>query len=102
MFKLNTKFDADSLLYSLSHFEYDGHTVHMLTQWCLPPPLTNNSEIIIVHPRTFQSTLLGCQVTSMSHKPFLLFNFFWADFIYDMKEDQKKKKGIIFWKVGPS
>ena len=32
MFKPNAKFDADSLLYSLSHFEYDGHTVHMLTQ----------------------------------------------------------------------
>ena len=28
-FKLNAKFDADSLLYSLSHFECDGHTVHM-------------------------------------------------------------------------
>ena len=41
MFKLNTKFDAVSLLYLLSHFECDGHTVHMLTQWHLPPPLTN-------------------------------------------------------------
>ena len=41
MFKLNAKFNADPLLYSLSHFEYDGHTVHMLTQWCLPPPLTS-------------------------------------------------------------
>ena len=40
MFKLNAKFDADSLLYSLSHFECDNHTVHMLTQWHLPPPLT--------------------------------------------------------------
>ena len=25
----------------LRHFECDGHTVHMLTQWCLPPPLTS-------------------------------------------------------------
>ena len=41
MFKLNTKSDADSLLYLLSHLECDGHTVHMLTQWHLPPPLTN-------------------------------------------------------------
>ena len=40
-FKLNAKFDADSLLYSLSHFECDGHTVHMLTQQHLPPPLTS-------------------------------------------------------------
>ena len=39
MFKLNAKFD--SLLYSLSHFECDGHTVHMLTPWCVPPPLTS-------------------------------------------------------------
>ena len=37
MFKLNAKFDADLLLYLLSHFECDGHTVHMLTQWHLPP-----------------------------------------------------------------
>ena len=41
VFKLNTKFDTDSLLYSLSHFEGDDHTVHMLTQWSLPPPLTS-------------------------------------------------------------
>ena len=40
MFKLNSKFDADSLLCSLSHFECDGHTAHMLTQWCLQPMLT--------------------------------------------------------------
>ena len=37
MFKLSTKFDADLLLYLLSHFECEGHTVHMFTQWCLPP-----------------------------------------------------------------
>ena len=41
MFKLNAKFDADLLLCSLSHFEYDGHTVYMLTQWHLPTPLTS-------------------------------------------------------------
>ena len=35
MFKLNTKFDADSLLYLLNHFERNSHTVHMLTQWHL-------------------------------------------------------------------
>ena len=38
MFKLNGKFDADSLLYSLSHFEYDVHTVHMFTQQHQLPP----------------------------------------------------------------
>ena len=31
MMKLNAIFDADSLLYFLSHFECDSHTVHMLT-----------------------------------------------------------------------
>ena len=41
MFKLNTKSDTRSLLYSLSHFEFYGHTIHMLTQWYLPPPLTS-------------------------------------------------------------
>ena len=32
MFKLIAKSDADLLLYSLSHFECDGHAVHTLTQ----------------------------------------------------------------------
>ena len=41
MFKFNTKLDADSLLYSLSYFECDGHTAHTLTQQRLPPPLTS-------------------------------------------------------------
>ena len=40
-FKLKAKFDGDSLLYSLSHFECDGHAVHMLTQRYLLPPLTS-------------------------------------------------------------
>ena len=37
MFKLN----ADVLLYSFIHFEYDCNTGHMLTQRHLPPPLTS-------------------------------------------------------------
>ena len=49
MFLLNAKFDADLLLYLLSHFEYHGHTVHMLTQWRLPAPTDKYSEVIIVH-----------------------------------------------------
>ena len=64
MFKLNAKFDADLLLYSLSHFEYNSHTVHMTTQQHLPPPLTS-SEVVIVHACAFQSTVLGFQVTLM-------------------------------------
>ena len=41
MFRFNAKFDADSLFYSPSHFVCNGHTVHILTQRCLPPPLTS-------------------------------------------------------------
>ena len=41
MFKLNANFYADLLLYSLSYIDCDCHTVHVLTQWCLPPPLTS-------------------------------------------------------------
>ena len=41
MFKLNAKFDTDSLLCSLSHFDCNGHTVHMLTQLRLLSPLTS-------------------------------------------------------------
>ena len=40
MFKLNAKFD-DLLFYSLSHFIYNGHTVHVLTQQCLLPLWTS-------------------------------------------------------------
>ena len=45
MFKLNAKFDGDSLLYLLSHFESDEHTVHTLTQWHLPPPLASEVKL---------------------------------------------------------
>ena len=41
MFKLKVKFDTDLLVYPLSIFEHDGHTVHMLTQWCLLHLLTS-------------------------------------------------------------
>ena len=44
MFKLKTKFNADSLFYSVSHLECDDHTIHMLTQLCLPPPLTSTMK----------------------------------------------------------
>ena len=54
MFQLNTKFDADSLLYSLSHFEGATYTRHVLSQWCPPPPLTStvkSSLFTHVHSR---------------------------------------------------
>ena len=52
MFKFNTKFDADSLLYSLGHFECDSHTVYMLGQWHLPPPLTSTMTLLFTHARS--------------------------------------------------
>ena len=77
VFKLNTKFDADSLFCSLSHVECDGHTGHMLTQWHLPPPLTSTVKwSLFTHAH---SSPLGCQVTSMSCKPFSLYQQ-WLDF----------------------
>ena len=45
MFKLHAKFDADSLLYSFSHFERDSYTVQILIQWCLPPPLNSTVKL---------------------------------------------------------
>ena len=38
MCKLNAKFNVDSLLYLLSHFQYNGRTIHMLTQLASTTP----------------------------------------------------------------
>ena len=38
IFTLDAKFDADLLLYLLSHFECDSHTGHMLTWWASTAP----------------------------------------------------------------
>ena len=59
MFKLNTKFDADLLLYLLSHFYCDGHAVQMYIQWHLLPPLTStvkSSVFMHVHSSPLSST----------------------------------------------
>ena len=45
MFKLNLKFDGVSLLFSLRHFECDGHTVQILTQRRLLTPLTSTVKL---------------------------------------------------------
>ena len=71
MFKLNSKFDADSLLYSLSHLECDGHTAHMLTQWHLWPPLISTmGPSLFVHthssPLSLAAMLHWC-CTNHSH-----------------------------------
>ena len=64
MFKLNTNFDADSFLYLLSHFECDRHTVHMLTQWHLPPPLTSTvKSSLFMHAHSSPLSL-----TARSHR----------------------------------
>ena len=64
MYKLNAKFYVDVLLYSLSHFECDGH-IQMLTQWHLLPPLTStvkSSLFTHVHssPHSLAARLHGC------------------------------------------
>ena len=93
-FNLHAKFDADSLFYSLCHFEYDSYTVHMLTQECLPPPLTSAVKSSLFTNAHFQSTLLGCQVTSVLRKLFLLclqwLDFFWTDLIYIVSVQTEK------------
>ena len=68
---LTLNFDADSLLYLGSHFECNGHTVHMLTQQCLPPPLTStvrSSLFTHVHsnPLSLAARLHRCH-TNRSH-----------------------------------
>ena len=66
MFKLNAKFDPDLLLCSLSHFECAGYTAYMLTQWCLPPPLTSTVKpSLLIHshssPLSLEIRLHWCQ-----------------------------------------
>ena len=68
MFKLNAESDADSLLYSLSHFECDSH---LLTWQCLPPPLTSTVKLsLFTHahssPLSLAARLYPCH-TSYSH-----------------------------------
>ena len=60
MLKLNAKFDTDLLPYLLSHFECDGHTVHMLTQQYLPPPLTSIGKLsLFMHAQSSPLSLVA-------------------------------------------
>ena len=66
MFKFNGKFDADPLLYLLSHFEWESHTVHMLTQRCLLHPLTSTVKLsLFIHehssPFSLAARLYQCR-----------------------------------------
>ena len=73
MFRLNAKFDADLLLYSLSHFECSGHTVHILTQQCLPPPLTNTVKLsLFTHAHPVHSPWLPSYINVMETILFIL------------------------------
>ena len=65
MFKLNAKFHADSLLYSVSHFECVGHTVHMLTHWRLPPPLTSAVKSSFTHAHSSHCPWLPVHINVM-------------------------------------
>ena len=70
MFKLNAKFNADSLLYSLSHFECDGHTVYLLTQQHLIPSLTSTVMSLFTHMHSSPLSLaarLRCCHTNHSY-----------------------------------
>ena len=69
MLKLNTQFGTDSQLYSLSHFECNGHTVHMLTQQCLLSPLTSTvKSSLFTHthssPLSLAARLHRCRANS--------------------------------------
>ena len=61
--KLITRCDADLLLYSLSHFACDDHTVHMLIQ-CLPSPTIKVKPSLLTHahssPLSLAARLHGC------------------------------------------
>ena len=67
MFKLKAKFDADSWLYSLSHFECDDHTIqcalisiyspHWVVQWCRSWPARSAVEVsVFQHTHTHTHT----------------------------------------------
>ena len=54
---LNAKFDANSLLYSPSHFECNGHTVHTLTQYLLPPLTSTVKLSLFTHAHSSPPSL---------------------------------------------
>ena len=96
MFKLNAKCDTDLLLYSVNHFESDGHTVHTLTQWHLPSPLTStvkSSLFTHVHssPLSLAARLLRCRVNHSHYitmaglfldRPCILNKCLWREQVY--------------------
>ena len=95
MFKLNAKFDADSLLYSLSHFKCNGPTVHMFTQrhllpnwlvqWahhCLPICIAVHSPWLPHYTDVAQTILVLLTMAGL----------FWTDHIYHKNSPFKFSK----------
>ena len=85
MFKLHARLDADSLLYLLSHFECDSHTVHMLTEWHLPSPLTSTvKSSLFTHVHSSLPSLAAgyIDVTQMVLVILTRLDFFQTDLIY--------------------
>ena len=79
IFKLNAKFDADSVLYSVSHFECDGHIVHVLTQQCLPPLLTSTGKLSSFTHMHASPLSLAARLHRCCAKALLVF---WTDLVY--------------------
>ena len=71
MFKLNAKFDVDSLLYCLIHFERNGpHSTHAHSTVSTAPTV---SEVVIVHtcahssPLSLAARLYQCRTNHSSY-----------------------------------
>ena len=82
MFKLNAKCDADSLLYSLSHFECHVHTVHMLTQLHLPPPLVSTVKLSLFTLVHSSSVSLAARLPQCHVNDFHYINNGWVFFFF--------------------
>ena len=74
------------LFYSLSDFECYGHTVHMLTQWCLPPPLTSTvkSSLFMHHIPVPSPWLPGHIDVQTILVTLTMVRLFWSDLIYPL------------------
>ena len=56
-----------------NHFECDGHTVHMLTQWCLPPPLTSTVKVsLFTHAHSSPLSLAAGYTDASQTVPIIL------------------------------
>ena len=98
MFKLNTKIDADLLLYLLSHLECHGHTVHMLTEQRLPPPLTSAVKLSLFtcahsSPLSLAARLHRCR-TNLSHyidNGWTFSGQTWYTFVFTLRNTSKNQ-----------